>query len=194
MSSNWTTALENWPITLSGHVTPLDEQIGLFKIVFEASLFLLQHASQSCRDRKQSRAHHLLHSGRELNVFAQRIQLFFFLIKIFSVEPSKHFKPSVFYIRAHSSFYPTKRVAPLRVWFVIVQITRTVLQPGFPFPECHPEHHPHPRVYVSGVFAGVPVSSRVSAKIQQLVNTLKQPRRPPLREFFVDDFDELLEG
>lgn len=47
---------------------------------------------------------------------------------------------------------------------------------------------------VSGVFAGVPVSSRVSAKIQQLVNTLKQPRRPPLREFFVDDFDELLEG
>uniref|UniRef100_A0AAX7SQY5 DMAP1-binding domain-containing protein n=1 Tax=Astatotilapia calliptera TaxID=8154 RepID=A0AAX7SQY5_ASTCA len=43
------------------------------------------------------------------------------------------------------------------------------------------------------LFAGVPVSSRVSAKIQQLVNTLKQPRRPPLREFFVDDFDELLE-
>uniref|UniRef100_A0A8C1RYH0 Disco-interacting protein 2 homolog Ca n=1 Tax=Cyprinus carpio TaxID=7962 RepID=A0A8C1RYH0_CYPCA len=39
-----------------------------------------------------------------------------------------------------------------------------------------------------------PVSSRVSAKIQQLVNTLKQPRRPPLREFFVDDFEELLEG
>uniref|UniRef100_A0A8B9K755 Disco-interacting protein 2 homolog Ca n=1 Tax=Astyanax mexicanus TaxID=7994 RepID=A0A8B9K755_ASTMX len=35
--------------------------------------------------------------------------------------------------------------------------------------------------------------SRVSAKIQQLVNTLKQPRRPPLREFFVDDFEELLE-
>lgn len=43
-------------------------------------------------------------------------------------------------------------------------------------------------------FIGVPVSSRVSAKIQQLVNTLKQPRRPPLREFFVDDFEELLEG
>ncbi|XP_062335716.1 disco-interacting protein 2 homolog C-like isoform X3 [Osmerus eperlanus] len=40
---------------------------------------------------------------------------------------------------------------------------------------------------------GVPVSSRVSAKIQQLVTTLKQPRRPPLREFFVDDFEELLE-
>uniref|UniRef100_A0A4W6BWV8 Disco interacting C n=1 Tax=Lates calcarifer TaxID=8187 RepID=A0A4W6BWV8_LATCA len=41
--------------------------------------------------------------------------------------------------------------------------------------------------------AGVPVSSRVSAKIQQLVNTLKRPKRPPLREFFVDDFEELLE-
>ncbi|XP_034040044.1 disco-interacting protein 2 homolog C isoform X1 [Thalassophryne amazonica] len=40
---------------------------------------------------------------------------------------------------------------------------------------------------------GVPVSSRVSAKIQQLVNTLKRPKRPPLREFFVDDFKELLE-
>uniref|UniRef100_A0A669D1K7 Disco-interacting protein 2 homolog C n=1 Tax=Oreochromis niloticus TaxID=8128 RepID=A0A669D1K7_ORENI len=50
-----------------------------------------------------------------------------------------------------------------------------------------------PLSFISGAFAGVPVSSRVSAKIQQLVNTLKQPRRPPLREFFVDDFDELLE-
>uniref|UniRef100_A0A4W4FQM0 DMAP1-binding domain-containing protein n=1 Tax=Electrophorus electricus TaxID=8005 RepID=A0A4W4FQM0_ELEEL len=40
---------------------------------------------------------------------------------------------------------------------------------------------------------GVPVSSRVSAKIQQLVNTLKKPKRRPLREFFVDDFEELLE-
>uniref|UniRef100_A0AAR2JHB6 DMAP1-binding domain-containing protein n=1 Tax=Pygocentrus nattereri TaxID=42514 RepID=A0AAR2JHB6_PYGNA len=40
---------------------------------------------------------------------------------------------------------------------------------------------------------GVPVSSRVSAKIQQLVNTLKRPKRRPLREFFVDDFEELLE-
>lgn len=29
---------------------------------------------------------------------------------------------------------------------------------------------------------------------QQLVNTLKRPKRPPLREFFVDDFEELLEG
>lgn len=42
--------------------------------------------------------------------------------------------------------------------------------------------------------AGVPVNSRVSSKIQQLLNTLKRPKRPPLREFFVDDFEELLEG
>ncbi|CAL8277044.1 unnamed protein product [Lota lota] len=41
---------------------------------------------------------------------------------------------------------------------------------------------------------GVPVSSRVSAKIQQLVNTLKRPKRPPLTDFFVDDFEELLEA
>ncbi|XP_059777758.1 disco-interacting protein 2 homolog A isoform X3 [Balaenoptera ricei] len=40
---------------------------------------------------------------------------------------------------------------------------------------------------------GVPVSSRVSSKIQQLLNTLKKPKRPPLKEFFVDDFEELLE-
>ncbi|KAM4626431.1 disco-interacting protein 2 homolog A isoform 4-T4 [Discoglossus pictus] len=40
---------------------------------------------------------------------------------------------------------------------------------------------------------GVPVNSRVSSKIQQLLNTLKRPKRPPLREFFVDDFEELRE-
>uniref|UniRef100_A0AAQ5XX31 DMAP1-binding domain-containing protein n=1 Tax=Amphiprion ocellaris TaxID=80972 RepID=A0AAQ5XX31_AMPOC len=42
-------------------------------------------------------------------------------------------------------------------------------------------------------FVGVPVNSRVSNKIQQLLNTLKRPKRPPLREFFVDDFEELLD-
>uniref|UniRef100_A0AAX7UHN5 DMAP1-binding domain-containing protein n=1 Tax=Astatotilapia calliptera TaxID=8154 RepID=A0AAX7UHN5_ASTCA len=42
-------------------------------------------------------------------------------------------------------------------------------------------------------FIGVPVNSRVSNKIQQLLNTLKRPKRPPLREFFVDDFEELLD-
>ncbi|MGH0120700.1 UNVERIFIED_CONTAM: hypothetical protein FKN15_031629 [Acipenser sinensis] len=41
---------------------------------------------------------------------------------------------------------------------------------------------------------GVPVNSRVSSKIQQLLNTLKRPKRPPLREFFLDDFEELLDG
>uniref|UniRef100_A0A8C9TH00 Disco interacting B n=1 Tax=Scleropages formosus TaxID=113540 RepID=A0A8C9TH00_SCLFO len=40
---------------------------------------------------------------------------------------------------------------------------------------------------------GVPVSSRVSTKIQQLLNTLKRPKRPPLSEFFVDDTDEIVE-
>uniref|UniRef100_A0A8C5JQH7 Disco interacting protein 2 homolog B n=1 Tax=Junco hyemalis TaxID=40217 RepID=A0A8C5JQH7_JUNHY len=39
----------------------------------------------------------------------------------------------------------------------------------------------------------VPVSSRVSTKIQQLLNTLKRPKRPPLKEFFVDDFEEIVE-
>uniref|UniRef100_A0A8C0LAC8 Disco interacting A n=1 Tax=Canis lupus dingo TaxID=286419 RepID=A0A8C0LAC8_CANLU len=53
-----------------------------------------------------------------------------------------------------------------------------------------------PRGYSGSVLetaGGVPVSSRVSSKIQQLLNTLKRPKRPPLKEFFVDDFEELLE-
>uniref|UniRef100_A0A8C7GWZ0 Disco interacting C n=1 Tax=Oncorhynchus kisutch TaxID=8019 RepID=A0A8C7GWZ0_ONCKI len=45
----------------------------------------------------------------------------------------------------------------------------------------------------TSIYLCVPVGGRVSAKIQQLVNTLKRPKRPPLREFFVDDFEELLE-
>ncbi|XP_061075156.1 disco-interacting protein 2 homolog B-A isoform X2 [Conger conger] len=40
---------------------------------------------------------------------------------------------------------------------------------------------------------GVPVHSRVSTKIQQLLNTLKRPKRPPLSEFFVDDAEEIVE-
>ncbi|MGH0176787.1 UNVERIFIED_CONTAM: hypothetical protein FKN15_073571 [Acipenser sinensis] len=40
---------------------------------------------------------------------------------------------------------------------------------------------------------GVPVNSRVSTKIQQLLNTLKRPKRPPLKEFFMDDFEEIVE-
>lgn len=37
------------------------------------------------------------------------------------------------------------------------------------------------------------MNSRVSSKIQQLLNTLKRPKRPPLKEFFVDDGEALLE-
>lgn len=48
---------------------------------------------------------------------------------------------------------------------------------------------------VLGVFGpGVPVNSRVSTKIQQLLNTLKRPKRPPLSEFFLDDSEEIVEG
>lgn len=47
--------------------------------------------------------------------------------------------------------------------------------------------HPSP-------LTGVPVNSRVSSKIQQLLDTLKRPKRPPLTEFFVDDGEGLLEG
>ncbi|XP_070453851.1 disco-interacting protein 2 homolog A isoform X16 [Equus przewalskii] len=53
-----------------------------------------------------------------------------------------------------------------------------------------------PRGYSGSILetaGGVPVNSRVSSKIQQLLNTLKRPKRPPLKEFFVDDFEELLE-
>uniref|UniRef100_A0A4W6DF80 Disco-interacting protein 2 homolog Ba n=1 Tax=Lates calcarifer TaxID=8187 RepID=A0A4W6DF80_LATCA len=46
---------------------------------------------------------------------------------------------------------------------------------------------------VLGVFPGVPVNSRVSTKIQQLLNTLKRPKRPPLSEFFLDDSEEIVE-
>lgn len=62
-------------------------------------------------------------------------------------------------------------------------LTRVVSGPGFRIqPQC------------SLPVAGVPVSSRVSSKIQQLLNTLKKPKRPPLKEFFVDDLEEVLEG
>ncbi|XP_062893521.1 disco-interacting protein 2 homolog B-like isoform X2 [Mobula hypostoma] len=38
-----------------------------------------------------------------------------------------------------------------------------------------------------------PVNSRVSVKIQQLVNTLRRPKRQPLAEFFLDDSQEIVE-
>uniref|UniRef100_A0AAY4EGC8 DMAP1-binding domain-containing protein n=1 Tax=Denticeps clupeoides TaxID=299321 RepID=A0AAY4EGC8_9TELE len=53
--------------------------------------------------------------------------------------------------------------------------------------------HTHLGQYSPIANTGVPVNSRVSSKIQQLLNTLKRPKRPPLREFFVDDFEELLD-
>lgn len=54
---------------------------------------------------------------------------------------------------------------------------------------CLTPHLPGP-----GPGLGVPVSSRVSTKIQQLLNTLKRPKRPPLSEFFLDDQEEIVEG
>lgn len=150
VSSNWTTALEKWPVRLSVHVTPLDEQIGLF----EASLH--NHAEETGQ------------------------HIFFARCCFLNFHPSS------------GSFLITKHLLVFRSMLHIFCWSDNE-ERLFPVPVFSPEHHPH-GVCVSGVFAGVPVSSRVSAKIQQLVNTLKQPRRPPLREFFVDDFDELLEG
>ncbi|XP_043939409.1 disco-interacting protein 2 homolog B isoform X2 [Protopterus annectens] len=40
---------------------------------------------------------------------------------------------------------------------------------------------------------GVAVNNRISTKIQQLLNTLRRPKRPPLSEFFLDDFEEIVE-
>ena len=34
----------------------------------------------------------------------------------------------------------------------------------------------------------------MSTKIQQLLNTLKRPKRPELSEFFTDDSEEIVEG
>lgn len=52
----------------------------------------------------------------------------------------------------------------------------------------------HPTLPDPNTGVGVPVSSRVSTKIQQLLNTLKRPKRPPLSEFFMDDQEEIVEG
>lgn len=59
---------------------------------------------------------------------------------------------------------------------------------------CSPEDMDCSNLIVPLPMTGVPVNSRVSSKIQQLLNTLKRPKRPPLKEFFVDDMEELLEG
>uniref|UniRef100_A0A8C1QQ89 Disco-interacting protein 2 homolog Bb n=1 Tax=Cyprinus carpio TaxID=7962 RepID=A0A8C1QQ89_CYPCA len=51
----------------------------------------------------------------------------------------------------------------------------------------------HPTLPDPNPGVGVPVSSRVSTKIQQLLNTLKRPKRPPLSEYFMDDQEEIVE-
>uniref|UniRef100_A0A665WPT9 Disco-interacting protein 2 homolog B-A-like n=1 Tax=Echeneis naucrates TaxID=173247 RepID=A0A665WPT9_ECHNA len=59
-----------------------------------------------------------------------------------------------------------------------------------------PQYKPHrgqSRSSMMETADGVPVSSRVSTKIQQLLNTLKRPKRPPLSEFFTDDSEEIVE-
>uniref|UniRef100_A0A665WND5 Disco-interacting protein 2 homolog B-A-like n=1 Tax=Echeneis naucrates TaxID=173247 RepID=A0A665WND5_ECHNA len=58
-------------------------------------------------------------------------------------------------------------------------------------PHYQPQHQPHELMMETA--DGVPVSSRVSTKIQQLLNTLKRPKRPPLSEFFTDDSEEIVE-
>uniref|UniRef100_A0A671XUH3 Disco-interacting protein 2 homolog B-A-like n=1 Tax=Sparus aurata TaxID=8175 RepID=A0A671XUH3_SPAAU len=68
-------------------------------------------------------------------------------------------------------------------------------------PQYQPQHHHQPErphtAAVTNMLAqsriGVPVNSRVSTKIQQLLNTLKRPKRPPLSEFFTDDAEEIVE-
>ncbi|TNM97666.1 hypothetical protein fugu_013912, partial [Takifugu bimaculatus] len=74
-----------------------------------------------------------------------------------------------------------------------IHVERTPGTPGTPGTAAHKQAPKYGNAELMETGDGVPVSSRVSAKIQQLVNTLKRPKRPPLREFFVDDFEELLE-
>ncbi len=44
----------------------------------------------------------------------------------------------------------------------------------------------------AGSGSGLVCPSRVSDKIQQLVNTLKRPKRRPLPEYFIDEDDQIL--
>ncbi|KAJ8359039.1 hypothetical protein SKAU_G00155640 [Synaphobranchus kaupii] len=62
-----------------------------------------------------------------------------------------------------------------------------------PTPPIHAVSRGQNRSSVMETADGVPVNSRVSTKIQQLLNTLKRPKRPPLSEFFVDDAEEIVE-
>uniref|UniRef100_A0A673CH73 Disco-interacting protein 2 homolog Bb n=1 Tax=Sphaeramia orbicularis TaxID=375764 RepID=A0A673CH73_9TELE len=64
-------------------------------------------------------------------------------------------------------------------------------------PQPQPQHQPHEQPQTAAITDmmahRVPVNSRVSTKIQQLLNTLKRPKRPPLSEFFTDDSEEIVE-
>ena len=49
-------------------------------------------------------------------------------------------------------------------------------------------------IYSSCFDGAAPVHGKVSAKIQQLLNTLKRPKRKPLPEYFVDEAEATLES
>ncbi|XP_027018365.1 disco-interacting protein 2 homolog A isoform X5 [Tachysurus fulvidraco] len=86
-----------------------------------------------------------------------------------------------------TSSYPDNHCAPPDVTG-LAERSQVASVRGLP----HGYTHTHPGSAMDTA-DGVPVNSRVSSKIQQLLNTLKRPKRPPLREFFVDDFEELLD-
>ncbi|XP_060732978.1 disco-interacting protein 2 homolog A isoform X3 [Tachysurus vachellii] len=86
-----------------------------------------------------------------------------------------------------TSSYPDNHCAPPDVTG-LAERSQVASVRGLP----HGYTHTHPSSAMDTA-DGVPVNSRVSSKIQQLLNTLKRPKRPPLREFFVDDFEELLD-
>lgn len=46
-------------------------------------------------------------------------------------------------------------------------------------------------IIMNNVFISAPRHGKVSAKIQQLLNTLKRPKRKPLQEFFQESDDDL---
>uniref|UniRef100_A0A8C7S842 DMAP1-binding domain-containing protein n=1 Tax=Oncorhynchus mykiss TaxID=8022 RepID=A0A8C7S842_ONCMY len=53
--------------------------------------------------------------------------------------------------------------------------------------------HTHTHTHTQPTRAWPSMHSRVSTKIQQLLNTLKRPKRPPLSDFFLDDSEEIVE-
>jgi len=100
-----------------------------------------------------------------------------------------HFSSHLPFFQWRYAWLPTLEQSDLKIWLFFLYFAGEMVG-------CAPVRLGWRRTWIKRCFcpAGVPVSSRVSAKIQQLVNTLKRPKRPPLREFFVDDFEELLEG